>query len=313
MKLNSLLSHGAVALVLCIPLAAFPAGPVLAESGKISVTTEDIQGDALRIPVEVRRSTLAKPEAVQQLTNNLIVRRALAAEAEAAGLANDPAVQSAMRIARDRVLSDLLFARMDAANKPSRQVVEAIALTNYNGNPKRFDLPEEVGASHILIKSDTPDAKAKAESILAELKAGADFAARWPKSTRRTAARRTGGNLGYFPAGQMVPPFDAAVQKMQKPGELSDVVETQFGYHIIKFEGRRSAGVRPFEQVKDVLVREAEAKDSERQADGTGPAHPGHRQIQSGCDRGVCGVQPEIRARPCRPRGSAAAAVPAVS
>ena len=58
----------------------------------------------------------------------------------------------------------------------------------------------------------------------------------------------------------MVPPFDAAVRKLQKPGELSDVVQTQFGYHVIKFEGKRPAGVRPFEQVKEVLMREAEAK-----------------------------------------------------
>src|SRR5215208_1384285 len=124
MKLNSLLSHGAIALILWFPLACFPAAAVLAESGTNSVTTDDIQRDALRIPAEIRRSTLAKPEAVQQLSNHLIVRSAFAAEAEAAGIANDPAVQSAMRIARERVLSDLLFARMDAANKPSPQVVE---------------------------------------------------------------------------------------------------------------------------------------------------------------------------------------------
>ena len=196
---------------------------------------------------------------MEQLASNLVIRRALAAEAEAAGIANDPAVQSAIRIARDRVLSDLLFARMDAANMPSREVVEAIALTNYKGNPKRFDLPEEMGASHILIKSDTPDAKAKAEAILAELKAGADFATLAKKYSQDNNAQG-GGNLGYFAAGQMVAPFDAAVQKMKTPGELSDVVETQFGYHIIKFEGRRPAGVRPFKEVKDVLMREAEVK-----------------------------------------------------
>jgi peptidyl-prolyl cis-trans isomerase C len=58
----------------------------------------------------------------------------------------------------------------------------------------------------------------------------------------------------------MVAPFEAALQKMQKPGELSELVETLFGYHIIRFEGRRSAGVRTFEQVKESLMREAEAK-----------------------------------------------------
>lgn len=259
MKLYPLLSRCAIALLLSAPFAAFSAEAVLAETGKISVTTADVQGDALRIPVEARKPTLAKPEAVEQLASNLIIRRAFAAEAEVAGIADDPAVQSAIRIARDRLLSDLLFARMDAANKPSREVVEAIASTNYKANPKRFDLPEEMSAAHILIKSDTPDAKAKAEAILAELKAGADFATLAKKDSQDNSAH-LGGNLGYFAAGQMVAPFDAAVQKMKTPGELSDVVETQFGYHIIKFQGRRPAGVRPFEEVKDVLMREAEVK-----------------------------------------------------
>jgi len=259
MKLFSLVFRSALALAICSPLAAFAADAVLAETGKSSVTGTDVQGDALRIPTDSRKFALTKPEAVQQLANNLVIRRALAAEAEAAGLANDPALQGAIRIARDRVLSDALFAKMDAANKPTVQVLESLASLNYKANPKRFDLPEEFGASHILIKSDTPDAKAKAEAILAELKAGADFATLAKKHSEDTSAHN-GGSLGYFAVGQMVPEFDAAIRKMQKPGELSGLVQTQFGYHIIKFEGRRSAGVRPFEQVKEVLMREAEAK-----------------------------------------------------
>ena len=259
MKLISVLIRSALALSICTPLAAVSADAVLAETGKVSVTTVDILGDALRIPSESRKTTLASSNAVQQLANNLVLRRALAAEAEASGLGNEPAVQGALRVARDRVLSDALLARIDAASKPSHQALEAIALTNYKADPKRFDLPEEIGASHILIKSSTPDAKAKAEAILAQLKAGADFAA-IAKEKSEDSSARNGGSLGYFAAGQMVPPFDAAVQKMTTVGELSGIVETQFGYHIIKFEGRRSAGVRPFEVVKETLMREAEAK-----------------------------------------------------
>lgn len=259
MKFLSLLSRGAFALALAFPFAALAADTVLVEAGRAKVTSTDVQADALRIPPEIRTVTLAKPQSIMQLSNNLIVRRVLAAEAEAAGIANEPTTQSAIQIARDRVLSDILFARMDEANKPTRQVVEGIALLNYKANPKRFDLPEEYGASHILIRAETPEAKAKAQAVLAELKAGADFATMARQKSEDTNAK-DGGDLGFFPAGQMVAPFDAAVQKLQKPGELSDVVETQFGYHIIKFAGRRPAGIRTFEQVKEPLMREAEAK-----------------------------------------------------
>jgi len=259
MKLISFFHRSVLALAICAPFAAFPADAVLATAGKVSVTAADVQGDALRIPADARKPALANSDAVRQLANNLVVRRALAAEAESGDLGKDPAIQSAIRIARDRVLSDALIARIDAANKPAREVVEAIALTNYRADTKRWDLPEEMGASHILIKASTPDAKAKAQAILAQLKAGADFATLAKEKSEDNSAR-SGGDLGYFAAGQMVGPFDAAVQKMKTPGELSDVVETQYGFHIIKFTGRRPAGIRPFENVKEALMREAEAK-----------------------------------------------------
>jgi peptidyl-prolyl cis-trans isomerase C len=258
--LSSTILRGAIAFVLAAPLLSQAAELALAEAGgKFRVNTGDVQGDALRIPPDIRKTTLTKPEAVQQLANNLVVRRAIAAEAEAAGLANDPAIAGALRIARDRVLSDALFAKMDAANRPSRAALEALALTTYNANPKRFDLPDETGTSHILIKKDTPGAKAKIEKILAELKAGADFAA-VAKAQSQDASAPQGGLLGYFPDGKMIPEYEAASKKLTKPGELSPIIETQFGYHIIKLEGHRPAGVRKFEEVKEFLVAEAEAK-----------------------------------------------------
>ncbi|MEO8656378.1 MAG: peptidylprolyl isomerase, partial [Ramlibacter sp.] len=261
MKFSVLLCRGvAASLFVLAPLAASAADPVLAEAGKVAIHATDIQGDALRIPVERRKPTLAVSDNVKQLASNLVIRRALAGEAEAAGLANDPAVQAAVRIARDRVLSDALIARIDAANKPDPKVMADLALATYKSNPKRFEMPAETGARHILIKLDTPDAKAKAEKILAELKAGADFDKLASEQSQDPGSAPKGGELGYFPAGRMVPAFEEAVSKLQKPGELSDVVETQFGYHIIKLEGRRSAGIRPFEQVKDDLQRELEIK-----------------------------------------------------
>ena len=259
MKLYVLLYSSVLALAMSNPLAASAADAALAEVGKLSVTPIDLRGDALRMPQDLRKETLSKPEAVHQLTSNLIVRRALAAEAEASGMANDAALQAAIRIARERVLSDALLARIDAANKPTPQALEALALTHYKANPQRFNLPAETAASHILIKKETPDAKAKAEAILAELKRGADFA-KLAREKSEDGNAQEGGSLGYFTSGKMVPAFDAAVQKLQKPGDLSDVVETQFGYHVVKLDGRRTAGLRPFEQVKDVLVRETEAK-----------------------------------------------------
>ena len=100
MKLNSLLSVFFVVISSSslFSHAALAADPTLAETGKNSITANDVLGDALRIPPESRKSTLANPDAVQQLANNLVIRRALAAEAEATGIAQDAAVQSAIRL-----------------------------------------------------------------------------------------------------------------------------------------------------------------------------------------------------------------------
>lgn len=239
---------------------ALAADPVLAQTKTATVTTVDVMGDVLRIPPDARQANLQKPENVLQLANNLIVRREFAAKAEAAGLANDPAVAAALRIARERVLSDALFARIDSTAKPTPEVVDRLALANYKSNPTRFEAPAETTARHILIKAETPDAKAKAEAILAELKGGALFETIARARSEDPGSAMNGGALGAFGKGTMVAPFEAALDKLEKPGDLSGLVETQFGYHIIKLESRRPAGVRPYDEVKTVLRREVEIK-----------------------------------------------------
>ena len=133
----------------------------------------------------------------------------------------------------------------------------------YNKNVNSYKTPEQVKASHILIKPDKPDpntdpneagaaAKAKAEQLLEKIKAGADFAelAR-ANSTCSSAAK--GGDLGLFAKGRMVPPFEKAAFELEV-GQVSNVVKTRFGYHIIKVTDRKEATVTTFEQAKDEII-----------------------------------------------------------
>jgi peptidyl-prolyl cis-trans isomerase D len=116
----------------------------------------------------------------------------------------------------------------------------------YNEHVGTYTTPEQVRASHILLKTDgknDADVKAKAESVLKEVKAGGDFAALAKKYSEDDSNAPQGGDLDYFPRGRMVPEFDAAAFNL-KPGETSDLVKTQFGYHIIKVTDRKPAIVR---------------------------------------------------------------------
>ena len=124
----------------------------------------------------------------------------------------------------------------------------------YDKNPDKFKQDEACRASHILFKvEESADAATKkkvrdqAESVLKQVRAGADFA-QLAKKYSADGSAQEGGDLNFFTRGQMVPAFDQAAFAL-KPGQISDIVTTQFGYHIIKVTERRPASTVPFEQV----------------------------------------------------------------
>ena len=126
----------------------------------------------------------------------------------------------------------------------------------YDKNPDKFKQDESIRASHILFRVDeNADAATKkkamdeAQSVLKQARAGADFAELAKKHSADGSAQQ-GGDLNFFTRGQMVPAFDQAAFAL-KQGEISDIVTTQFGYHIIKVTDRRAASTVPFEQVSD--------------------------------------------------------------
>ena len=127
----------------------------------------------------------------------------------------------------------------------------------YNENIARYTVAEERRASHILIgaskeapAAERSKAKAKADSLLVELrKSPATFAALARKESSDTASAERGGDLDFFSRGAMVKPFEDAAFAM-KPGEISNVVETDFGYHIIRLDALRGGDKKPFEAAR---------------------------------------------------------------
>jgi len=163
---------------------------------------------------------------------------------------------------KDLVISN--FIEKKYADKMT--VSDAEAQKFYDDNlEKYFKKPESARASHILIGIDekaAPEerkkAKEKAEALLKRIKAGEDFAA-LAKSDSSCPSASQGGDLGSFSRGQMVAPFEKATFALKK-GEVSGVVETQFGYHIIKLTEKQEASAEKFADVKakiaDFLKRE---------------------------------------------------------
>jgi len=140
------------------------------------------------------------------------------------------------------------------------EVTDEAVETFYAENSQQFQQPEQVEASHILIKfapEDTEEQKAEKRAKLDEIKKqideGADFSQLATDNSDDVGSAANGGDLGYFGRGMMIPAFEEVAFALGT-GEVSDIVETEFGYHLIEVTGRKEAGVVPLEEVKDEVA-----------------------------------------------------------
>ena len=249
-----------LSMLVCACLALAPtwaaSQDVLVEGNGVTVTVTDVMADLQRLPPETRKNVLMRPDSITQLATGLYQRRVLALEAERAGLAAEPVVQASLRISRDRTLSDAKLAQLDAAAVSDDAALDALALNSYRANSERFRQPAQIRARHILISAQTDGARDKAQALLKQLQNGANFEDLARQNSQDPGSAARGGDLGFFASGRMVPQFDAAAFALQRPGDLSGIVETNFGFHIIRLEETRAGGIRSFEDVKPELRKE---------------------------------------------------------
>ena len=141
----------------------------------------------------------------------------------------------------------------------------------YDKNPQMFKQPEQIKASHILIKVDAKadeakkaEARKKIDEVQQKLKDGGDFAA-LAKEYSEGPSSTKGGDLGYFRRGQMVKPFEDAALAL-KPNEVSDVVETRFGYHLIIVYDKKPEQTLAYAEVKDKIIQRMKQEEIEKEA-----------------------------------------------
>jgi peptidyl-prolyl cis-trans isomerase C len=226
------------------------ADPVLARvdgveirQGDLALAEADIGANLPPATAEARRDALV---------SYLVDVNILAKAAEAKKLTNGPEFANRLAYARKKVLMEALLEQ-----ESKNATTEAEKHKLYEESVKKFKPEQEVRARHILVESED-----KAKEVLKKLKAGGDFAA-LAKEVSKDPGASDGGDLGYFSKDQMVPEFAEAAFKLDK-GKISDLVKTQFGWHIIKAEDKRERPVPTYDQVKDQIeafvVRKAQAE-----------------------------------------------------
>ncbi|SFV37004.1 peptidyl-prolyl cis-trans isomerase C [Devosia crocina] len=207
----------------------------------LSFAAEDLAQDLAQMPAEERRAFLLRV---------LIDMKVMAGAAREAGMD-----QTELFAQRRNYLEERALRRAYFADEIAAQVTEEAVRAEYDAFAGQFQPTEEIRASHILVET-----KEEADAIEAELTAGGDFAAIAGEKSIDPGSGANGGDLGFFGQGMMVPEFETAAFALANPGDVSEPVQSQFGWHIIKLEEKRMSQPPAFEQVapqvqQQVLMR----------------------------------------------------------
>ena len=297
MKRNLAFCLGMAALFVCITAVQAWAGETTSPKDKVAVVNGTVitRGELdQELRVVMQRfgragKVIGGPQLSQlepQVLESLIGRELLFQEAKDAGIRiNDETVNGQLGKLKKRFPDEAAFKKamdqMHLSEQGIRQqirrgmtiqqwidgkfvktisVPEKEVKAYYDDHPKMFQRPEEVRASHILIKVDAKaDEKTKLkarkdlEEIQKKLLKGEDFA-KLAKEYSQGPSAAKGGDLGFFRRGQMVPPFEKAAFAL-KPGKVSDIVVTRFGYHLIKVTDRKPGKTFSYPEVKEKLAK----------------------------------------------------------
>jgi peptidyl-prolyl cis-trans isomerase D len=154
------------------------------------------------------------------------------------------------------------------------QIPEDVLKKQYQDNIQQYEVPNQVHVQHILFKTvgqtdaEVAETKKKAEDVLRQARKGAKFDELAKKYSEDPGSKDKGGDLGWIRQGQTVPEFEKEAFSLG-PGQISDLVRTQYGFHIIKVLEKQTAHTKPFDEVKDSLRAQALLNQAEKQATDT--------------------------------------------
>jgi peptidyl-prolyl cis-trans isomerase C len=236
---------------------------VLADNGIARVTRADYDLELTRLPEPMRGGFATSEKRVADLINRLLVTRTLAVRADEAKLLENPEIARRLAYEIERLKSQLMVAKVEAdagarfdANPAP---FEARARDLYLVDPRKWDVAGEVSASHILFSTPphtVEEANRLAKDARAAIVAGADFNAVAREKSEDPSAKSNAGKLGFFKRGQMDGSFEGAAFALTKVGEISAPVETSYGVHLIRLDGRKEAQRLTFEQAKPRIMAE---------------------------------------------------------
>lgn len=228
---------------------------MLATIDKDKVTLEEFNKELDKIPVNMKMA-VATESGKRSFLDNLIIKKLLLKEAAKNKIENEQEFQTRLLDIKTQLLIESLLRKRIAS---SPQLSDEEVKKYYEANKDKFKKEKEIGTRHILLKTEE-----EAKQIKDKLKNGEDFIELAKQYSIEPNARTSGGDIGFHPKGALLPEYEEAAFKLTKNGQVSGIVKTQYGYHIIRLEGTKPPSFVPLEEVKDFIKQQmAQEKQKE--------------------------------------------------
>lgn len=234
---------------------------ILAKAGELIISEDDLERIIEYYEPERKKLIQQNPQMKLAVLKQIIANSLIYKIAEENKFLEKPEIKEQIKLVKEHFIASVFLKEQVIKNIT---VNEEEAKIYYQTHLNEFiEVPEQVRAKHILFRlpqNATEDDKKKviekANNIIKLLKDGADFGEMAKIYSDDPGTKSKGGDLGFFGKGRMVKPFEDAVFSM-KVGEISNPVQTNFGIHIIKLEERKEAKYKPFETVKEQVIKKA--------------------------------------------------------
>lgn len=251
-----------------LPALVFAETPLIV-GPEATLYAEDMQKTFATLPAGAPAQLAGSPDKLRKMIDQTYMAKVAATRARATGKDKSPEYQSLLWNYENNNLALIEANAYVAEHMPTDSNVEVIAKERYVANKEKYRAEDVIEAAHIMIQSDAGAddnaTLARIQALRADILAGKiSFEDAAKQQSADKASAQNGGKLGKFGRGKMVKPFEEVAFAMEKPGDISDPVKTQFGYHLILLESKSVGGTMPYEQVKAKIMEEVRKESASR-------------------------------------------------
>jgi len=241
--------------LLVISCAKKDDGKVLATIDDDKITLQEFNKELDKIPMNMKM-LVASESGKKNYLDRLVVKKLLMKEASKAKIEDDKEFQDRVKDIKEQLIIEALLKKKITADT---QLSEDDLKKYYEEHKEDFKKDREINTRHILLKTEE-----EAKQVQAKFQKGEDFTELAKKYSIDPNVKQSGGEIGFQPKGSLIPEFENAAYKLNKVGQVSGIVKTQFGYHIIRLEGIKPPSYVPLEEVKD-FIKQKNAQEKQKE------------------------------------------------